>query len=80
MKQIRSIGVFMIVCSAICGLIAWERYSTAKLTAEAVAERLDGVEFVSVAWPVSSIVAGTLGIVLLVAGVKCMADSFQNTT
>ena len=77
MNQIRSIGVFMIVCSVICVLIAYERYSTAKETAKAVAERLDGVEFVSVGWPTTSIFAATLGVVLLIAGLKCLADSFR---
>ena len=79
MKQLRSIGVFMIVCSVICVLIAYERYSTAKATAKAIAEELEGVEFVSVGWPVTSIFAATLGVVLLVAGVKCVADSFQSS-
>lgn len=77
MKQLRSIGVFLITCAVICGLIAYERYSSATSTAKAVAETLEGVEFVSVGLPVTTIVAGVIGLVLLVAGTKCVADSFR---
>lgn len=77
MKQLRSIGVFLITCAVICGLIAYERYSTAKTTAKAVAETLEGVEFVSVGLPLTTIVAGAIGLVLLVAGAKCISDSFR---
>ncbi len=75
MRQLRSIGAFLVTCSLICGLIAYERYVTAKTTAIAVAERLEGVEFVAVDWPLTTMVAGAIGIVLAVAGIKCLADS-----
>lgn len=79
MKQLRSIGAFLITSAAICGLIAYERYSTAKSTAMAVAETLEGVEFDSVGLPPTTIVAGLAGVILLVAGTKCFADSLRSS-
>ena len=79
MKQLRSIGVFLITCAVICGLIAYERYATAKSTAIAVANSLEGVEFVAVDRPLTTMVAGAICIVLSVAGIKCVADSFRET-
>jgi hypothetical protein len=75
MKQLRSIGVFLIVCSILCGLIAYERYRTARNTAMAVAEVIEGIEFVGVTPPLTTVVAGLLGVMLFVAGLKCVFDS-----
>ena len=78
MRQLRSIGAFMIACAMICGLIATERYNSAKTTAQAVADALPGVDFVSVGIPLATKVAGLIGVMLLVAGAKCIFESFRN--
>ena len=77
MKQLRSIGTFLIVCAILCGLIAYERYATARNTAIAVAEAIEGIEFTSVTPPITTVVAGLIAIILLVAGVTCLFNSFR---
>ena len=74
MKQRTSIGAFLIACSAICLIIAIERYYSALATAKQVAEMLEGVEFESVGIPIESIVCGLAGGVMLVAGVILIAE------
>ncbi len=77
MKQLRSIGIFLIVCSSLCGLMAYERYRSAHVTAVAIAEVMEGIELTSVTPPLTSIVAGLFGVVLFVAGLKCVFSSLQ---
>ena len=61
----------MIVGAAICGIIAYDFYQRAEQTAKALAEKL-GLEMVSVGVPLETKVAGFLGVVLLVAGARCL--------
>jgi len=77
MISIRTIGVFMIVCAAICLTIAIERYYSAIQTAEALAEILDGIEFESVSMPTVTKVCGFVGILLLVGGLRMLFDSLR---
>lgn len=69
--QLRSIGLLMMACSLICFLIAYERYVSAVATGRAIAEQLEGVDFVAVRTPWISLVALALGVTLLVAGGSC---------
>lgn len=72
MNQLRSVGAFMIAASILCFLMAYERHATHVATAKAVMEQLDGIEFESVAYPVETYVCAFIGMVLLVAGVRCI--------
>ena len=61
----------MMACSMICFLIAYERYVSAVATGRAIAEQLQGIEFVGVRTPKISLIALGLGVTLLVAGGSC---------
>lgn len=76
MKSVRTIGVFLIACSALCFIMAWERYRAAVREGQAIAEALGGVEFESVSVPLESIVGALIGVVLLVAGARLLVESF----
>jgi hypothetical protein len=77
MKLLRSIGALMLACSAICLIIAIQKYVNAVTTAKAIAEAIDGVEFESVALPIETKVCGLAGVVLLVSGVRLLFESFR---
>ncbi len=79
MNQLRSIGIFLLMCAAVCSLVAFERYNTARTTAIAVAEALDGVDFVSVEIPFTTKIATFLAVVLLVAGLRCLFEFKRKT-
>ena len=80
MISVRTIGVFLIACAAICLTIAAERYYSAVQTATAIAEQIEGVEFESASLPTVSIVCGLVGIVMLVAGVRLLIDALSRKT
>jgi hypothetical protein len=73
MKQLRSVGAFMIVCSILCFVVAYDRYQTNLVTAKALMnlDGFDGVEFDSVSVPMETYIAGFAGVVLLVGGFRC---------
>lgn len=75
MKSVRTLGVFLVACSALCFIMAWDRYQSAIREGKAIAEALKGIEFESVSAPVESIVGGLIGVVLLVAGARLIFDS-----
>ena len=75
MIALRTIAIFMIACSAICFAIAFERYYSAVATAKAIADRIEGVEYVAVKMPRASYVCGFTGVVLLIAGLRLLFES-----
>jgi len=75
MVSIRTIAVFLIACSAILFVIAFQKYYNTVLTAQAIAEQIEGIEFESVGVPIETGVCGFVGVLLLVAGVKLLLDS-----
>ena len=79
MKQLRIIGIFLVACSAICFIIAVERYLTAVRTGKQIAAALEGVEFESVATPIETTVCGLFGIALFVAGARLLFQSVRKT-
>ena len=79
MKQLRTVGIFFVACSALCFIIATERYLTAVRTGKQVAAAIEGVEFESVSTPITTTVCGLLGVALLVAGVRLLFVSVRNT-
>jgi putative Mn2+ efflux pump MntP len=76
MKQLRTIGVFALACSAICFIIAIERYYSAVKTAEEVAERM-GLELESIGTPTESLVSGFASVLLLIIGTRLVFESIQ---
>lgn len=68
----------MLVGSLFCLIVAADKYYSAILTARELAQQLPGVEFVSVDIPTVSLVCGTLGVMLLVASVILIAQSFRS--
>ena len=77
MRQLRSVGTFLIVGSALCFIMAYERYATKLRTAQAIADSIEGVELESVSLPIETTVVGLIGVGLLVAGLKCVFNAFQ---
>jgi uncharacterized membrane protein len=75
MKPLRSTGVFLICCSAICLIVAVERYQSAVVTGRKIADQLEGIEFESVGIPLVSTVMGFVAIVFLVAGIRLLLES-----
>lgn len=67
----------MIACGAICLTIAFERYYSAVQTAKAFADLFEGIEFSSVSIPMVSKVCGVAGVVMLVAGILLLFDTFK---
>lgn len=78
MKLNRSLGFYLLACSGLCGLIAYECYQSKVLTAKEIARRLE-IGFESVAIPNESFVAGFLAVSFGVAGVVCLRAYFQQT-
>ena len=78
MRQLRSIGTFLIVGAIICGLIGYEVYASKKATAKEVASQLD-LELVSFEVPFESKVACLLAVFLTVAGLRCLFSSKSNS-
>lgn len=78
MKPLRSTGLFLLACSAICLIVAIQKYQSAVATAEKIAEQLEGIEFESVGIPQVSMVMGFIGAVFLVAGIRLLFDSSQS--
>jgi ABC-type Fe3+-siderophore transport system permease subunit len=79
MKQLRTIGIFLVACSALCFIIAIERYLTAVRTGKQIAATLKGVEFESVSTPLATIVCGVVGVALFVAGVRLLFESVRRS-
>ncbi len=71
MRQLRSIGTFLIVGAIICGVMSYEFYATKKATALEVAKQM-GLELVSFDIPIPTKVAGFFAVMLLVAGLACL--------
>ena len=76
MKQLRSIGIFAIACSAICFIIAVERYVSTIKTAEEVASRM-GLELESVSTPIETLVGGLVGILLFIIGGRLLFEAMR---
>jgi|GEM_PF-1631921 len=74
MKQHRTIGVFLLACSVICFLIAWERYHSAVKTAREIARIITEIEYESVSTPIETTVSGLIGVALAVAGVVLIME------
>ena len=68
---LRSTGTFLLVCAALCGLIAYERFQSALRTGREIARHLH-LELQTVQVPAATYVASFLGVLLLVAGAKCL--------
>jgi hypothetical protein len=75
-NNLRSLGIYMLVCGALCGLIAWDKYYSAVKTGQELARRIPEIEFVSVGIPLISIVCGAGCVMLSVAGVICIWHAF----
>jgi uncharacterized membrane protein len=74
MNKFISTAMFLLACSAICLIVAIERYQSAVFTAKAVAAQLDGVEFESVGIPLISAVMGFVSVVFCVAGMRLLFE------
>ncbi len=74
--KLRTIGLFLLACSAICLMVAAERYQA---TVKAAQEKFApiGLEVSSVSLPLVSSVCGLAGIVLFVAGVRLMFEQVK---
>jgi len=77
MVSLRTIAVFLIACSAIMFVIAYQKYYNAIETAKAIAGQIEGVEFESVGVPIETSVCGFVGVLLLVAGAKLLLASVR---
>ncbi len=75
MNKFISTAVFLLACSAICLIVAIERYQSAVFTAKAIAAQLDGVEFESAGIPLISLVMGFVSVVFCVAGIRLLFDN-----
>jgi hypothetical protein len=76
MKLNRSIGFYLIACSLLCGVIAYDFYQSQVRTAKAVARQLD-LTLDAIEFPIESKVAGFLCIAIGVAGAICLRDYFR---
>ena len=80
MVSIRTIAIFLIACSAIMFVIAFQKYYNAVETAKAIAGQIEGVEFEAVGMPVETSVCGFVGVLLLVAGARLLFESGRRRT
>lgn len=76
MKLNRSLGFYLLACSALCGVIAFDFYQSEFRTAKKVAQQLD-LTLESIEIPIETKVAGFLCIAIGVAGVICLRDYFR---
>lgn len=76
MKLNRSLGFYLLACSALCGVIACDFYQSEVRTAKAVARQMD-LTLESVEIPVETKVAGFLCVAIGVAGAICLRDYFR---
>ena len=74
-------GVFIFVCSLICLVIAVDKYysaiATATVAASELAKEIPGFELESVGIPNVTLACGTVGVMLLVASVILIFNSFR---
>ncbi len=77
MVSMRTIAIFLIACSAILFVIAVQKYNNAIATAKAIADRIQGIEFESAGVPIETSVCGLAGVMLLVAGLILLLESFR---
>ncbi len=74
-------GVFIFVCSLICLVIAADKYysaiATATVAASELAKEIPGFELESVGIPNVTLACGTVGVMLLVASVILIFNSFR---
>jgi hypothetical protein len=70
-SQLHKIGFVLVAGAVVCGIVAFERYSRARRTAETVADSL-GLDLVSFAIPALTMGMTFVGVVLMVAGVRCL--------
>ncbi len=75
--KLRTIGLFLLACSAICLVIAAERYQSAVQAAKKMMGPIEGFEVKSVSLPLVSSVCGLAGVVLFVAGVRLMFEQVK---
>ncbi|MFK7765961.1 MAG: hypothetical protein AB8B55_01880 [Mariniblastus sp.] len=75
--NLRTIGLFLLACSAICFIVAAERYQSAVEAAKKMMGPLEGFEVDSVSLPLVSSVCGLAGVVLFVAGVRLMFEQVK---
>lgn len=79
MKSLRTAGFFLLACSALCFIIAIERYLTEVRTGKQIAAALKEIEFESVSIPIETTVCGLVGISLFVAGARLLFDSVRKS-
>lgn len=79
MVSLRTIAVFLIACSAILLVIAFQNYQNAVASAKAIAEKIPGFEFESVGPPVETMVCGVAGVALLVAGTLLLLGAIRSS-
>ena len=70
-------GVFIFVCSLICLVIAADKYYSAIATASELSKEIPGFELESVGIPNVTLACGTVGVMLLVASVILIFNSFR---
>ena len=70
-------GIFIFVCSLFCLIYAVDKYYTAVKLAEAISQRMPGFALESTRIPIVSIVSGTVGVMLLVASLILIVNSFR---
>lgn len=76
-RTLRSIGTLLVAAASLCGLIAYEKYRSAVVTAEAFSQAVDGIEFQATV-PIEAWVAGFLAVLLATAGVRCLLEWNSN--
>jgi hypothetical protein len=72
-RSFRSTGFLLLGASGLCGLIAWEKYRSATVTAKAFSDAvaIEGVDFKATV-PVETWVAGAFCILLGIPALRCL--------
>lgn len=72
-RNFRSTGFLLLGASGLCGLIAWEKYRSATVTAKAFndAVGIDGVEFQATV-PIETWIAGAFCVLLGIPALRCL--------
>lgn len=75
MNSLRSVGVLLVVCAGLSGLVAYECYRRADQAGKALAAQIDVFEFESVSIPIYTRVGAFVSVMLLVAGIRCLVNA-----
>lgn len=77
-RNFRSTGFLLLGASGLCGLIAWEKYRSATVTAKAFSDAvaIDGVDFEATV-PIETWVAGAFCILLGIPALRCLLHWYR---